>query len=278
MDNINIYTYWNTPELPLLNKKCIDNWKRLNPDYNIIVLNEENIINYIDSFPKNYDILIHQHKSDYIRTYILYHYGGIWIDNTIILKTNLNEIFDFNIRDKLQIFNFYACSRILKNKSMRNMYFSNCFMCSLDKNNELIKAWLNNYIWCIENMNAINNNNYKNIIDKSVYFKNLYSNRFIKSHRVFIKSYFTYYLTNMNILAILLHQTDFYHKYLHKLNDTMNLLLMDKNESDNFNYDKNKKFIKLVHCNRDVIMKLIQDNKINEDNEIYNLLELHNLT
>ena len=60
-------------------------WKTLNPEYNIIVLTNENLANYFpfwDAFSlSNLQIGI-AHKSDFLRTYLTYFYGGIWVDAT----------------------------------------------------------------------------------------------------------------------------------------------------------------------------------------------------
>lgn len=167
-----IFTYWDCDKLPILNQYCIYTWKKYNPDISIVILNDANIHQYVKTFPVNYDKLIIQHKSDYIRTYLIYHYGGIWMDNTIILKGQIGDIFDLNVKDKLQLIDTQTL-RVFKRRLSRykERHFHNNFMCCLTPHNELVNAWLNNFIWCIENLNPAYISNDTKFPQ---YFKDLY--------------------------------------------------------------------------------------------------------
>ena len=79
-----IWAYWDS-DMPSIVKKCIDGWKKYNPDYNIIVLNKNNYKKYID-IPD--DLLNNKNFndsaarfSDLLRLFQLTEYGGIWIDS-----------------------------------------------------------------------------------------------------------------------------------------------------------------------------------------------------
>lgn len=94
--------WWQTDSVPELVSQNIGMMKK-NISKEVIVLNEVNVGNYIDipddilnnvKSGKNTMTLL----SDYIRTRILYEYGGIWLDSTIlvmekskILELPLNE-------------------------------------------------------------------------------------------------------------------------------------------------------------------------------------------
>jgi hypothetical protein len=83
-----IWTFWHSRVIgSKLVNKCIDSWKKFNPDYKIIIINRENISAYVP------DTAIHKFKhairdntklSDYIRLYVLSRYGGIWSDASIL--------------------------------------------------------------------------------------------------------------------------------------------------------------------------------------------------
>lgn len=42
-----IWTYWHDESQPDIIKRCIENWKKLNPDYEITILNNSNYKEYI---------------------------------------------------------------------------------------------------------------------------------------------------------------------------------------------------------------------------------------
>ena len=88
-----IWTFWDSNDIPDVVQKCIDTWKRTNPEYEINILSKENISrflpgNYIFSSPHCKDSI--QRSSDFIRLQLLYLYGGFWIDASTILNGSLD--------------------------------------------------------------------------------------------------------------------------------------------------------------------------------------------
>lgn len=88
---------------PCLNEKApwpsivqlsIDSWKKKNPDYEVHVLEEDTVWNYLDrtELPASYECIDSVHTSDVIRTALLVKYGGVWLDASIILLRPLSEI------------------------------------------------------------------------------------------------------------------------------------------------------------------------------------------
>jgi hypothetical protein len=249
-----IFTYWNDVELPVLNKYCMYTWSKYNPDISIICINDSNIQDYVKKFPINYDKLIVQHKSDYIRTYMLYHHGGIWLDNTIILKGNIAEMFDLNIKDKLQLFKACNAYQIVKKKFLpiyQNFYFDNNSMCCLTPGNELLQYILSNFEWCIENLDP----KYTNVL----YFKKLYRRGNFNKYSHFIQRSFTYYLTYMNIISMLVTGTDKYNNSYIISNKHCNFL-MYRNEK--FHYENTFIHLKMDQSVRKHVMEFIENNKI----------------
>jgi hypothetical protein len=95
-----IYIYWgqgfeNAP--PLVNF-CLSSWKKNNPDWQLIELNNENIGQYIDlnALPKNAFDLKNVDLtafSDVLRISLLKKTGGLWVDATTFCTKPLNEWF-----------------------------------------------------------------------------------------------------------------------------------------------------------------------------------------
>lgn len=80
-----IWTYWDDPNVPLLTQKCLDNWKRMCPEYEIKVLNKNDV-------PDEYKDLTPQRQSDWLRVERLKTYGGIWLDASVILTESLDWV------------------------------------------------------------------------------------------------------------------------------------------------------------------------------------------
>jgi len=60
--------------------------------FNVVLLNEKNIFEYIPDLRKDINTLPIALKTDYIRIKLLYMYGGLWVDADTILMNDLCEI------------------------------------------------------------------------------------------------------------------------------------------------------------------------------------------
>ena len=76
-------------------KLCIESWKKYLPDYEIIEWNEDNFpMEYNDFFKQAYDSKKWAFASDVARLYVLYKYGGIYMDTDVELYKPLDEFLD----------------------------------------------------------------------------------------------------------------------------------------------------------------------------------------
>jgi hypothetical protein len=123
---VNIFLFWEGQSYSLLNilrELIIDHSKKYN--YNLILLNNSNINDYIKEFPKNYDKLSIQHKSDYIRIKLLYEYGGVWLDSDTLLIENMDSIINLiNIHDGFFIRenNCYICNGVIGSRTKTELF------------------------------------------------------------------------------------------------------------------------------------------------------------
>lgn len=91
-----IWTYWHQgwEQAPSVVKQCADSWARLNPEYEVHMLDQHSLFSYID-FPKGIDIrrkdLTIQKIAVFGRLALLSMYGGVWTDATVICTRPLNE-------------------------------------------------------------------------------------------------------------------------------------------------------------------------------------------
>lgn len=94
-----IWTYWHDlSNIPNLVTKCIDTWIIHNYDYEINILDDYKFkkltgidINEVFSITNT---KTHQKKSDFIRLTLIYRFGGIWMDASIICLKPLDWIHD----------------------------------------------------------------------------------------------------------------------------------------------------------------------------------------
>jgi len=112
------WTYWDSNIPPSVEN--IIKLRNANLDgYEHVLLTKSNIYDYIDikEFPKNYNNLSIQAKTDWIRLYLLYTYGGMWIDASIIITKlhDINEIYDNCYKNKYELMAFYLEKRIINN-------------------------------------------------------------------------------------------------------------------------------------------------------------------
>jgi hypothetical protein len=96
----NIYIYWaqgftNAPQIVQI---CLRSWKIMNPTWNVIELDDTNLVKYIDikEHLPNLDNLniTFTSKSDVIRIALLHKLGGVWCDATTFCRVPLDKWLD----------------------------------------------------------------------------------------------------------------------------------------------------------------------------------------
>ena len=89
-----IHYFWfsNEPYPPLI-QKCIESWKKHLPEYEIILWNCENFdVNMNMWTSQAYEAKKYAFVTDYARLYILYHYGGIYLDSDVEVIRNFDAL------------------------------------------------------------------------------------------------------------------------------------------------------------------------------------------
>ena len=123
-----IWTYWHGKNNKLLDV-CLESWKIYLPDWDIRIINKDSLKNYDIKKPLNYNKLTQTTKSDVIRLNLLYKYGGIWLDRSVLL----NESFDWLRKyEKYPYFGF---------KLTTKKYMESWFIMCPKKYNKFIGAW-----------------------------------------------------------------------------------------------------------------------------------------
>lgn len=133
-----IWAYWDGPTDKLLDV-CLDSWKEHLCDWDIRILDKESIEQYDIVKPLSYDKQTITTKSDIIRLNLLYKYGGIWLDRSILL----NESFKW--LEKYEEYPYFGIKLTSLPRAPGNkdeiVPFENWFIMSPKKNNYFIGAW-----------------------------------------------------------------------------------------------------------------------------------------
>ncbi|WP_299251788.1 capsular polysaccharide synthesis protein [uncultured Cytophaga sp.] len=129
--------------MPHVVKLCYNSWLEKNPDYNIILLDNISVHDYITLDKKiieNNNITI-QKLSNIIRLNLLETHGGVWIDATCYCNTPLSSWLENNMRT-----GFFAFSKPGPDRMISNWFIA------ANKGNSLLKKlntshnnfWINN--------------------------------------------------------------------------------------------------------------------------------------
>lgn len=75
--------------------KCINSWKKYCPDYEIIEWNESNIDVTMNTYTKQaYESKAWGFVPDYLRLWIIYHHGGIYLDTDVQIIRSFDSLLD----------------------------------------------------------------------------------------------------------------------------------------------------------------------------------------
>lgn len=89
------YCWFGGKKLPKLARKCIDSWKKKCPDYEIIEWNESNFDLNSNTYVKEaFENKKWAFITDYVRLYVLYNYGGVYMDTDVEVIKNIDKFLD----------------------------------------------------------------------------------------------------------------------------------------------------------------------------------------
>lgn len=149
----NIWMYWENKKgksKPAYLKLCYKTIKKHNKNFNIQLLDEKTVYNFLPNLRKDLDKYMNiPQKADYIRINLLYKYGGIWIDSDTIIIKNLSP-FIKKLR-KHEFIGFGCTGAECENSNSGYPRPSNWLLIS-KKNSLLMKT-------CLEEANNIIRNN-----------------------------------------------------------------------------------------------------------------------
>ncbi len=94
--NKTIFLYWVGRDYNLI--KIFRDYMHTHSDnekkYNIVLINNNNINNYIKNLPHYFSKLCPAHQADFVRVNVICDYGGIWLDSDTLVMNDLSSLFD----------------------------------------------------------------------------------------------------------------------------------------------------------------------------------------
>lgn len=123
------YCWFGNSEKPKFICDCINTWKTVLNDYEIIEWNENNFNININKYVKEaYEQKKYAFVSDYVRVYALYNYGGIYFDTDVTVFKKFDDLLENDSFWGFEEKNYIATSTI-----------------GAKKGNKLIKKFLDSY-------------------------------------------------------------------------------------------------------------------------------------
>jgi mannosyltransferase OCH1-like enzyme len=118
----NVYLYWTGNEYKLILKlrDLIYLHSKNGKGYNVNLITDKNINNYIKNIPSYFTDLCPAHKADFVRVHVICDYGGIWLDSDTLVMDSLDNLFE-HIENKNGFFikenNEILCNGVFGSKS-----------------------------------------------------------------------------------------------------------------------------------------------------------------
>jgi mannosyltransferase OCH1-like enzyme len=99
-----IWIYWNKPieDAPSIVHYAVDTWVRKNPSWDVRVLSDASVADFVDIPPHRVDRKI-QWRADLIRMALLRDYGGVWVDATTFCARPLEVASAFDGKRLLRV-------------------------------------------------------------------------------------------------------------------------------------------------------------------------------
>ena len=100
-------------------QECIDSWKRVLPDYEIIKWDRKRFdIESVPYVKEAYEAKKYAFCADYIRIYALYHYGGIYLDSDVMVYKSFEPFLNLHSFSSVEFHSYFLYAHI-SNKQER---------------------------------------------------------------------------------------------------------------------------------------------------------------
>ena len=254
-----IYMFWHDKDkVPYFVKQCIKNIKDKNKKNEVKIYYYNDVMKIKDR-PKILDTYRKRGVADWLRLYLLYTYGGIWIDaSSVFIKKSLDDIIDLKSNKLLG----YTPPNIVDSPKI----LENWFLAS-KKKNKFVKMWLNEWIIALQNKEE-----YCKKYDKYASQKLKSRLPYLTQHLTFLKLISTNKLTKY--YKSIGHSEDINNPFYLVKKNNWNKNLFSKELLNSKYIDNNLSFIKITGYFRKDIIKLIKKCKFNKNSYFIKLLDI----
>ena len=102
-----VWAYWSGGAPPPLIARCFANWRRLNPDFSIRILDDSTVSDVVGELPEAIDGASATLRADWIRLELLRRHGGIWLDASTVLTASLAWVLETQQRAGGDLVGYY---------------------------------------------------------------------------------------------------------------------------------------------------------------------------
>lgn len=104
-----IWTYWDTLPPPALVERCLLAWKRYAPDHEIRLVSRSNVSHWLPAGADlaGFGALASYRQADWLRLQLLIRHGGVWMDGSTLLTTNLDWVHSLHDEIDAGVVGFY---------------------------------------------------------------------------------------------------------------------------------------------------------------------------
>jgi hypothetical protein len=152
-----LWIYWDSDKLPDTIQQIKDYNRSRLIGWDVRFLNKNTLKKYIPEHAYNpkYNNLVSANKSDWIRLYIIYHYGGCWMDAGIIVNKGeaLDSIYEQSVSKgvELTVFKNVKPGSTFKHSSGIELpLVIDSWFILAPKQSDIVKLWLNEFDKAIE--------------------------------------------------------------------------------------------------------------------------------
>jgi mannosyltransferase OCH1-like enzyme len=116
------YCWLGNEELPETYKKCMSTWKKVMPDYEIVLWDQNKFdVHSVPFVAEACAVKKWAFAADYIRLYALYTEGGIYLDTDVVIKKDLSEFLNYDFFTCVE----YHYKREVKKEYKLEYFFEN---------------------------------------------------------------------------------------------------------------------------------------------------------
>ena len=104
-----LWSYWHSDDVPVVVRRCLDNWRRMCPDWEIHLVLGSELSRHVDpaSLPAGFDQLTPARRSDWLRLHLIARHGGVWLDASTILTGSLDWLVEAQVESRAEYLGFY---------------------------------------------------------------------------------------------------------------------------------------------------------------------------